>query len=114
MYNYKELKVWELGMEVVFDVYTLSKDFSTDEKFGITSQIKRSAVSIPSNIAEGAGRNTKKEFSRFLDISNGSNYELETQLLLINKLFNIEVEYLINKLQSIQKMTYALKKSLNI
>lgn len=114
MYNYKELKVWELGMEVVFDVYTLSKDFSTDEKFGITSQIKRSAVSIPCNIAEGAGRNTKKEFSRFLDISNGSNYELETQLLLINKLFNIEVEYLINKLQSIQKMTYALKKSLNI
>lgn len=114
MYNYKELKVWELGKEVVFDVYTLSKDFSTDEKFGITSQIKRSAVSIPCNIAEGAGRNTKKEFSRFLDISNGSNYELETQLLLINKLFNIEVEYLINKLQSIQKMTYALKKSLNI
>lgn len=113
MYNYKDLKIWELAMGVVLDVYVICKDIPNDEKFGITSQIKRSAVSIPSNIAEGAGRNTKKEFSRFLDISNGSNYELETQLLLINKLFELDIEELLKKLQSIQKMTYALKISLN-
>lgn len=113
MYNYKDLKVWEMAMEVVMDVYHLSNDIPKDEKFGLISQIRRSAVSIPSNIAEGAGRNTKNEFSRFLDISNGSNYELETQLLLINRLFNIQIEEQLKKLQSIQKMTYALKKSLN-
>lgn len=113
MYNYKDLKVWEMAMEVVIDIYHLSNDIPKDEKFGLTSQIKRSAVSIPSNIAEGAGRNTKKEFSRFLDIANGSNYELETQLLLINKLFKIQTEEQLKKLQSIQKMTYALKQTLN-
>jgi four helix bundle protein len=113
MYNYKDLKVWEMAMEVVMDFYHLSNDIPKDEKFGLISQIRRSAVSIPSNIAEGAGRNTKNEFSRFLDISNESNYELETQLLLINRLFNIQIEEQLKKLQSIQKMTYALKKSLN-
>jgi len=113
MYNYKDLKVWEMAMEVVMDIYHLSNDIPKDEKFGLISQIKRSAVSIPSNIAEGAGRNTKNEFSRFLDIANGSNYELETQLLLINRLFKIQIEEQLKKLQSIQKMIYALKKSIN-
>ncbi|MFK8045114.1 MAG: four helix bundle protein [Crocinitomicaceae bacterium] len=112
MYNYKELKIWEIAMEVAADVYKLCENMPSDEKYGIISQVKRSAVSIPSNIAEGAGRNTKNEFSRFLDISNGSYYELETQLLLINKLFGIDVDPLIKKLQSIQKMTYALKNTL--
>ncbi|MFK8039072.1 MAG: four helix bundle protein [Crocinitomicaceae bacterium] len=112
MYNYKELKIWEMAMEVATDVYKLCKNMPSDEKYGIISQVKRSSVSIPSNIVEGAGRNTKNEFSRFLDISNGSNYELETQLLLIKKLFGTDADSIVEKLQSIQKMTYALKNTL--
>ncbi len=111
MYNYKELKTWQLAMQVVVDTYVLCEKLPSDEQFGLTSQIKRSAISIPSNIAEGAGRNTNKEFERFLNISNGSNYELETQLLLAEKLFDVDSSLITKKLQEIQKMTYALKKS---
>ncbi len=84
-----------------------------DEKFGIISQIKRCSVSIPSNIAEGAGRNSNNEFKHFLGIANGSCYELQTQLILIKELNltnNIsEIDILIEKCIEIQKMIYAFK-----
>ena len=77
---HKKLKVWQLGMEIVMDVYKLTDSFPEREKFGLISQMRRCAVSIPSNIAEGAARNTKKEFVNFLHIAQGSLAELETQL----------------------------------
>lgn len=82
MHEYKKLKVWNDAIELVTDIYLITKTFPDSEKYGLVSQINRCAVSIPSNIAEGAGRNSNGEFRQFLGISNGSCYELETQLLL--------------------------------
>ena len=86
MKKFKNLKVWEKGIDLVVDVYNKTESFPKEEVYGITSQIKRSAVSIPSNIAEGSGRGTDKDFNRFLDIALGSSFELETQLIIANKL----------------------------
>ena len=111
MHKVKELKIWKKGMEITRDLYDIAKIFPSDEKYGLTSQIKRAAVSIPSNIAEGAGRRTKLEFRNLLNISNGSSYELETQLLLAVQLgFANETaaEKLHFKIEELQKMTYAL------
>lgn len=77
---HKKLKVWQLAMEIVVDVYKLTESFPSEEKFGLTSQMRRCAVSIASNIAEGAARNTHKEFTNFLHIAQGSLAELDTQL----------------------------------
>ena len=82
MRNFRELEIWNLSRGLVKEVYVLMKDMPVEEKFGLTSQIKRSAVSIPSNIAEGCAKKSNKDFSRFLEISLGSCYELETQLIL--------------------------------
>ncbi len=77
---HKKLKVWQLAMDIVEEVYKISGEFPSEERFGLVSQMRRSAVSIPSNIAEGAGRNTKKEFINFLHIAQGSLSELDTQM----------------------------------
>ena len=102
-------------MQLVEEIYFLSKKLPDDEKFGLTSQIKRCSVSIPSNIAEGAGRNSNKEFAHFLSIKNGSTTELETQLILtVNLKFLLETD-INNALvlcQEIKNMNYALQKSL--
>lgn len=115
MNNYRELHIWKKGMQLVEEIYFLSKKLPDDEKFGLTSQIKRSSVSIPSNIAEGAGRNSNKEFAHFLSIANGSTTELETQLILtLNLKFLLETD-INNALvlcQEIKNMNYALQKSL--
>ncbi|SRX75052.1 hypothetical protein AEQU3_02040 [Aequorivita antarctica] len=102
-------------MEVAEEVYLLTTNFPKEEKFGLISQLRRSAVSIPSNIAEGAGRNTNGEFKNFLGIANGSSYELFTQLLLSNKLSICSediVNPILSKVVELQKMNYALIKSL--
>lgn len=115
MNNYKDLKVWEKGMTLVELVYFLTKQLPDDEKFGLISQIKRCSISIPSNIAEGAGRNSNKEFIRFLSIANGSTTELETQLLLIKRLHLVpkaKVENILILCQEIKNMNFALQKSL--
>ena len=78
--RYKNLEGWEKSMQLVKEVYLLVKSFPKEELYGLTSQIKRSAVSIPANIAEGIGRNYKKDTIQFLHISRGSLYELETLL----------------------------------
>ena len=80
--NHKDLAVWKESMKLVKEVYVLLKNFPDKEQFGICSQMRRSSVSIPSNIAEGAGRNSDKELLRFCLISQGSLAELETQLLI--------------------------------
>lgn len=82
MRDYRELIVWQKAHRLTLDVYALTKAFPRDEMFGLTSQLRRAATSIPSNIAEGAGRRTNTDFARFLDIAAGSCNEVEYQLLL--------------------------------
>ncbi|WP_333878102.1 four helix bundle protein [Flavobacterium sp.] len=84
--SYKDLLIWQKGFQIVISTYKLTKDFPQEELYALTSQIKRASVSIPSNIAEGYGRNTEKSFGHFIDISRGSLYELETQLLIAKEL----------------------------
>ena len=115
MHKLEDLKIWNKAMDVAVKTYLLSSDFPKEEKFGLTSQIRRSAVSVPSNIAEGAGRNTKGEFKNFLGIASGSSYELFTQLILSYKLKLVEkdlVDPIISEVLEVQKMNYALIKSL--
>lgn len=115
MHNLKDLKIWNKAIELSVDVYKATSDFPSDERFGITSQSKRAAVSIPSNIAEGAVRNSKKEFSNFPGIANGSSYELQTQLIISNKLYLLKDDLLANLLKQIdelQKMNYSFQKML--
>ncbi|MCS6796221.1 MAG: four helix bundle protein, partial [Raineya sp.] len=81
MHNYRELKVWQKAVDLVTKVYQITYQFPSEEKFGLVSQIRRCAISIPSNIAEGAGRNTTKDFANFLSIANGACSELSTQFL---------------------------------
>jgi four helix bundle protein len=111
-HNFRELSSWKVSFNLVKEVYLISNKLPNDEKFGLKSQIERCAVSIPSNIAEGSGRTTDKEFLYFLNIAVSSSYELETQLLLCSELFNIEVRELIEKLEEIQRMIGGLKKKL--
>ena len=84
--SYRSLVVWQKSFDLSFAIYCLTKDFPDEERYGLTSQMRRSAVSIPSNIAEGYGRGTKVSFHQFLRIAYGSATELETQLLLAGKL----------------------------
>ncbi len=86
-HNFRELNVWKKSMSLVFETYKLTRELPDVEKFGLVSQINRCAVSIPSNIAEGTSRITDKEITRFMNIAMGSAYELETQLMLITKLY---------------------------
>ena len=115
MHNFKELKVWQQAMNLVKEIYTYSKKFPSDEKYCLTQQIQRAAISIPSNIAEGSGRNSDKEFIRFLDIAYGSSFELETQIILSFELKYITEEDF-NKfkilISDVQKMIYGLTNTL--
>ncbi len=115
MHNLKELKIWNKAIELSVQVYKATSNFPKEEIYGLTSQIKRSAISIPSNISEGAGRNSNKEFNHFLGIANGSSYELQTQLIISNKLNLITDETLqplLKEIEEIQKMTYTFQKTL--
>lgn len=112
--SHKDLKVWQESMDLVTDIYELVQNFPAEEKYNITSQIKRSAVSIPSNIAEGAGRKSNLEFIQFLNIASGSLSELETQLEIAIRLkFITENEELFKKIIFIRIMITNLKKSLS-
>lgn len=113
MDNFRNLIVWKRAVELATKIYLKTIRFPKYELYGLTSQIRRSAVSISSNIAEGAGRKSKKEFGNFLSISYGSACELETQLLIsknLNYLKEDEFEYLFSELNEIQKMLYTLEK----
>ena len=115
MHHYKKLEVWKESVDLVTEVYLLTNNFPDKEKFSLTSQINRSAISVASNIAEGAGRLSKKEFIQFLGYALASSYELETQLMIANNLKFInsqQVQEITVKLNIIQKKIYNLIKSL--
>lgn len=96
--SYKELLIWQKGIKIVVLVYKLTKDFPKEEIYALSSQLKRASVSIPSNIAEGFGRQTDKSFNHFLNISRGSLNEIETQLIIAKELEFIQNENIFNEL----------------
>ena len=115
MHKFEDLIVWQKAMKVVEDIYRLTTQLPKEEGYGLRRQMRRSAVSIVSNIAEGAGRNTDGEFRNFLGIANGSSNELYTQLVLSSRLGLIDkqnITSLIQEIKEIQKMNYSLIKSL--
>jgi len=115
MHNYKKLEVWNESVMLVTEIYLLTDKFPDKERFGLISQINRSSVSVASNIAEGAGRGSKKDFSLFLGYALASSFELETQLIISNNLnfiSNEQKEDVVNKLNIIQRKIYNLMKSL--
>jgi four helix bundle protein len=115
MHNYKELKIWQRAIELSLDIYRLAEEFPASENYNLASQIKRAAVSVPSNIAEGTGRNSDKDFLRFLGIALGSVYEVQTQLVLSNKLKFISTNdfmTLNDSLDELAKMIWGFKKNL--
>jgi four helix bundle protein len=113
--NYKDLKVWQKSYQLCLEIYRITAKFPKDERYGLTSQIRRAAVSIPSNIAEGYGRKTTLDYVRMLYISYGSVCELETQILLAGDLDFIEkgeMNQVENNIAEIERMLKALIKSL--
>ena len=111
--NHKKLEVWIKSMELVEEVYMLTNLFPKSEEFGLKSQMRRAAISIPSNISEGAGRSSIKENIRFLNIANGSIAELETQIIISEKLeFVASKELILDKLRVVRKLNNGLKKYL--
>jgi four helix bundle protein len=114
MHYFKELKVWNLSMDLIVEIYKATKTFPSEEKFGLVSQINRSAVSIAANIAEGCGRNTVNDFNHFLDMSLGSSFELETLIIISQRIEIMEEEKAKETLliiNSIQKMLNALRRA---
>ena len=115
MNRHKELKVWQESIEFVSSVYSATKSFPKEELYGIISQLNRASVSIPANIAEGAGRNSNKEFVQFLSIAMGSCAEVETLLIISGKQNFISKENhdtLITKLNKIQNMLFRLQETI--
>ncbi len=116
IHSYKDLTVWQKAIDLTEAIYNLVKYFPREEMFGLTSQIKRASVSIPSNIAEGRRRGSRKEFSQFLRIAYGSGSELETQLHIAKKLgfgnnldYNKAEQLLLEVMKMLNKMLTTLK-----
>ncbi len=113
--NFKKLNIWIRSRAYVKSIYNVAQEFPSEEKFGLTSQIKRAAVSVPSNIAEGSGRRTKADFSRFLDISIGSLCEIETQLYVafdLNFIKEDQLNELVKENTEIRKMIIGFQNKL--
>jgi four helix bundle protein len=116
MNYFKELKVWQKAIELVTETYLKSQSFPKEEIYGLTSQIRRCAVSIPSNIAEGCGRKTDKDFNNFLGISLGSAFEFETQHIICKNLGYImetDFKFLESEIQHIQNMIIKLQNTID-
>lgn len=116
MHNYKELKVWNKAVDLATAVYSLTKSFPADERFGLISQMQRSVVSFSSNIAEGAGRGTPSQFAHFLAIAYGSCFELATQLAIASNLNYVDknnFQIIDDKISEVQKMIYRLKETID-
>ena len=116
VYSYEDLSVWKKSMNLAVKIYELTKHMPKEELYGLTAQMRRAAVSIPSNIAEGQQRASTKEFLRFLSIARGSNAELQTQLVLACRLGYFQSEQIretMNLTREISKMINALMISLN-
>lgn len=115
MHNFEKLKIWQKAINIAVSVYEVSLLLPSDEKFNLIQQIKKCAVSIPSNIAEGSGRNHNKEFIQFLGIANGSTFELITQLILAKRLKLISEETtqpILNQLVEVSNMNFSFQKTL--
>jgi four helix bundle protein len=116
MRNFKELKIWQKGFDIAVNSFKLTSEFPKEEKYGLRSQITKSAVSIPSNIAEGSSRNSNKDYCRFIEISLGSSFELETQILIAKaaNLGSKEIsDTILKDLDEEQKMIMSFIKKLN-
>ena len=113
--SFKDLKVWQKARLLTKDVYIATKDFPVEERYGLTSQIRRATISIPSNIAEGSSKRSTREFLRFLNISYGSLAELEAQLILANDLNFLSEKQLVDitaNIEEIGRMVNGLIRSL--
>lgn len=112
MHNFRELKVWQKARALVKEIYLITERFPSTEKFGLTNQIRRASISIPSNIAEGCGLNSNNQLKRFLDMAQGSSCELETQIYLSFDLKLIDkktLEKSLNKINEVQRMIVGFK-----
>lgn len=115
MHRFKDLEVWKMSRKFCSDIYAITATFPDSERFGLTNQLRRAAVSIASNIAEGASRSSDKDFCRFLEIAIGSAYEIESQLLIssdLNFISEDTANELINTLDRIVKMASKFRSSL--
>jgi four helix bundle protein len=115
MHRFKDLEIWKRSRLFCSEIYNVTSNFPESEKFGLTNQLRRATVSIPSNIAEGSSRKSNKDFSRFLEITLGSAYEIETQLLIASDLEFISVKELndlLSELEEIIKMISKFKSTL--
>ncbi len=116
MRPHHELQVWKCSIDLVKQIYEVTGRFPVEEKFGLVSQMRRAAISVPSNIAEGAGRNNKTEFNQFLGIAQGSCAELETQIVISKELEFLaehQAVELIGQLDLISRMIIGLRKKVN-
>lgn len=114
--NYRELIVWQKAMDLVELIYQVTRQFPKEELYGLTSQIRRAAVSIPSNIAEGQARQSTAEFRNFLSIAQGSRAEVETQLMIAQRLGYLpqeKTEQILNLSEEIKRMIYSLTAKLS-
>ncbi|MEN8839049.1 MAG: four helix bundle protein [Flavobacteriales bacterium] len=117
MHNYKELKIWNKGIDLAESIYKTVSEFPDSEKYGIVSQHKRASISVSSNIAEGASRKSQKEFSHFLSISLGSLFEIETQLEIASRIKYINDETLkelIEQINELIKMIIGFERQLKV
>ena len=115
MHDFKKLRVWNFAMDLAVEIYRLTEKLPKEERFGLTQQVRRATVSIPSNIAEGAYRNSDKEFNHFLGVASGSSGEVYTQLELARRLGYLrqeDVEPILNSVDSTKKMLGKLQLSL--
>jgi four helix bundle protein len=114
--SFKDLEIWQRSINLVENIYTVTRNFPKEEIYGLASQLRRAAVSIPSNIAEGFSRSSNKEYKQFLYISLGSCAEVVTQITIAQKLGYLEdgeSNNLANEMEEISKMTMGLIKKLN-
>lgn len=115
MHRFKDLEIWKLSRKFCSEIYVITANFPDSEKFGLTNQLRRASISVPSNIAEGCSRSSNKDFSRFLEIAIGSIYEIETQLLIAFDLAHtdqIKLDELCFNIDRIIKMTSKFRSTL--
>jgi len=105
MKTHKDLQIWQRGIAFVGNIYKITANFPREEIYGLTSQIRRAAISYPSNIAEGAARSSKREFIQFVYVSLGSLSEVETQLLIVEKLGYAKPSTLLDEVEALRRMT---------
>ncbi|MCJ8155531.1 four helix bundle protein [Chryseobacterium sp. SSA4.19] len=114
-HNFKNLSIWKLSIELADNIYILTDGFPKNEEFGLKSQLRRCAVSVASNIAEGSSRSSNKDFNRFLEISLGSLYEMQTQIIISsnrNYFESAKIEIIENKITELQRMISGFQRNL--